>query len=170
MRLATIATVAGPRAHVRTPAGYVDVAAALGDERLRSLRTLLEAGPEALAKLQGVAGPAVSPDAAIFAATVPDPGKVICIGRNYLEHALEGGSPPPTWPETFLRVTESLTAPFAEVALPALTDQFDYEGELGIVIGRTGRHVPANQAMSLIAGYLVCNDYSARDWQRAGSQ
>ncbi|HVA22628.1 MAG TPA: fumarylacetoacetate hydrolase family protein [Candidatus Micrarchaeia archaeon] len=170
MRLATIVTTGGPRVHLRTPAGYVDVATALGDERLRSVRALLEAGPDGWARLGTVAGPALDPATATVAATIPDPGKVICVGRNYLEHALEGGSPPPTWPETFLRFADSLTAPFADVVLPAFTEQLDYEGELGVVIGRGGHHIPAERAIDAIAGYVVCNDYSARDWQRAGTQ
>jgi len=170
VRLATIVTPVGDRAHVRTRAGYVDVATALGDERFTSLASLLAAGPEAMLPLRTADGPAIDPATARLAATIPNPGKVICIGRNYLEHALEGGSPPPTWPETFLRVTDSLMAPLDDVVVPSNTEQFDFEGELGIVIGSGGRHVPASRAMEVIAGYVVCNDYSARDWQRAASQ
>ncbi len=170
MRLATLVTPTGLRAHVHTDSGYVDAATALADERLSSVRALLAAGADAMRRLESASGPALDPATVELAATVPDPGKIVCIGRNYLEHALEGGSPPPTWPETFLRVTDSLMAPFEDLVVPAFTEQLDYEGELGLVIGRGGHHIPAARAMEAIAGYVVCNDYSARDWQRAGTQ
>jgi len=81
-----------------------------------------------------------------------------------------GGRPPTTWPEVFVRGTRSVAAPYGELVKPALSSRFDYEGELGVVIGRGGRYIPAADASSAIAGFVVCMDGSAREWQRACSQ
>ena len=76
----------------------------------------------------------------------------------------------PTWPDTFVRAQQTVLGPYANLVKPALTSSFDYEGELGIVIGAGGRYIPAGKAIDAIAGFTVLNDASARDWQRAGSQ
>jgi 2-keto-4-pentenoate hydratase/2-oxohepta-3-ene-1,7-dioic acid hydratase in catechol pathway len=76
----------------------------------------------------------------------------------------------PTWPDTFVRGRQSVLGPYADLVKPALTEKFDYEGELGIVIGAGGRYIPADKAIDAIAGFTVLNDASARDWQRAGTQ
>jgi acylpyruvate hydrolase len=101
---------------------------------------------------------------------VPEPGQILCLGLNYSEHVLEGGREMPSFPDAFMRSRETLLAPYADLVRPALTERFDYEGELGIVIGAGGRYIPADQAMDAIAGFSVLNDASARDWQRAASQ
>src|SRR6202035_5625850 len=85
-------------------------------------------------------------------------------------HAREGGRAVPAWPDTFVRASQTLVGPYADLVKPALTDRFDYEGELGIVIGAGGRYIPASKAIDAIAGFTVLNDASARDWQRAGTQ
>jgi len=172
MRLATIDTPGGRRLHLRSEAGvYLDVAEATGDERLSSLVGLLEAGPavtEALRTLVGRPGTAVAEED--LAPAVPEPRRVLCLGLNYLDHALEGGREAPTWPESFMRGAPSLARPYGPIVKPALSDRFDYEGELGVVIARAGRYVTAEDALSIVAGYVVLNDGSAREWQRAGSQ
>jgi 2-keto-4-pentenoate hydratase/2-oxohepta-3-ene-1,7-dioic acid hydratase in catechol pathway len=89
---------------------------------------------------------------------------------NYSEHAIEGGRSVPTWPEAFVRGRDSVLGPYADLVKPALTERFDYEGELGIVIGAGGRYIPADKAMDAIAGFVVLNDATARDWQRAATQ
>jgi acylpyruvate hydrolase len=89
---------------------------------------------------------------------------------NYSEHAIEGGRAVPTWPEAFVRGGDSVLGPYADLVKPALTERFDYEGELGIVIGAGGRYIPADKAMDAIAGFVVLNDATAREWQRAGTQ
>ena len=171
MRLATIATQAGPRLHVRARSGYVDVAEATGDPRLSSLRHVLEAGPaamDAIRPLQQSEGRPVSE--ADYAAAVPEPPRILCLGLNYGEHALEGGREIPTWPDAFVRGSDSVLPPYADLVKPALTDRFDYEAELGVVIGSGGRYITAGKALDAIAGFVVVNDASARDWQRAGTQ
>ncbi len=171
MRFATVLTPAGPRLHVRARSGYVDLAAASGDPRLGALPSLLALGREGMGIAERFAdGEGVEVPPEQLGPAVGTPGKILCLGRNYLEHALEGGSPPPSWPEVFVRFSTTLTGPFAEVVKPSLTERLDYEGELGVVIGEGGRYIRAEAAMSAVAGFVVLNDLSARDWQRASSQ
>lgn len=171
MRLATIATSRGLRLHVKARSGYVDVADATGDPLLSSVGALLEAGSPALDTIRGLLDrDGTSYDAADFGPAVPEPRRILCLGVNYAEHALEGGRQVPTWPEAFVRGADSVLSPYADLVRPALTDRFDYEGELGVVIGTGGRYIPAGKALDVIAGYVVLNDASARDWQRAASQ
>jgi len=71
-------------------------------------------------------------------AAVPEPKRILCLGLNYRDHALEGGHEVPSWPESFVRGQGSVLAPFADLVKPAFCQGFDYEGELGVVIGRGG--------------------------------
>ena len=103
-------------------------------------------------------------------ACVPAPRRVLCLGVNYVAHAIEGGREPTKWPEIFVRGADSLAGPYADLLKPGLTSRFDYEGELGIVIGKGGRYIPAENALDAIAGYFVVMDGTARDWQRAATQ
>lgn len=171
MRLATIATPGGPRLHVRARSGYIDVAEATGDARLASLQYVLSTGLaalDAIRPLRSLDGREVfEPE---FAPAVPAPPRILCLGLNYGEHALEGGREVPTWPDAFVRGPDSVLAPYADLVKPALTERFDYEAELGVVIGAGGRYISADKALDAIAGFVVVNDASARDWQRAGTQ
>ena len=140
MRLASIATPDGLRLHVRARSGYVDVAGATGDARFASLRHVLGAGPaalDAIRALQAADGREVAD--AEFGPAVPRPPRILCLGLNYSEHALEGGREVPTWPDAFVRGADSVLGPYADLVKPALTERFDYEAELGIVIGAGGR-------------------------------
>ena len=171
MRLATIITANGPRLHVKARTGYTDIGAAAGDPRLASLRSFLQAGPQAIDVARGLQ----DTDGAEygqqdFAPAVPEPERILCLGVNYSEHAIEGGRAVPTWPEAFVRGRDSVLGPYADLVKPALTERFDFEGELGIVIGAGGRYIPADKALDAIAGFVVLNDASAREWQRAGTQ
>lgn len=171
MRLATITTAQGPRLHVRARSGYVDAGEATGDPRMSSLQDVLEAGPAAmdtLRTLQDRDGREADP--ADFAATVLSPPRVFCLGVNYSEHAKEGGREVPKWPEAFIRSADNMIGPYADLVRPGFTSRFDYEAELGVVIGAGGRYIPASKAIDAIAGYVVVNDATARDWQRAGTQ
>jgi acylpyruvate hydrolase len=171
VRLASIATSRGLRLHVKARSGYVDVADATSDPLLSSVGVLLEAGSPAMDTIRGLLDrDGISYDPADFGPAVPEPRRILCLGVNYAEHALEGGRQVPTWPEAFVRGADSVLSPYADLVRPALTDRFDYEGELGVVIGTGGRYIPAGKALDVIAGYVVLNDASARDWQRAGTQ
>ncbi|HYX58307.1 MAG TPA: fumarylacetoacetate hydrolase family protein [Streptosporangiaceae bacterium] len=171
MRLATLSTPNGPRLHVRAQGGYVDIADATSDPRFAALGTFITVGPAALDAARGLQdrdGREYPPGD--FGPAVPAPERILCLGLNYSEHALEGGRAVPSWPDTFVRGHQTVLGPFADLVKPALTESFDYEGELGVVIGTGGRYIPAGKAIDAIAGFTVLNDASARDWQRAGTQ
>jgi len=169
MRLATMITPRGLRLHVKGRTGYVDVADATGDPGLATLRGLLDTGAlEAARELADRDGAQFGP--ADFGPAVPEPRRVLCLGVNYREHAIEGGREVPTWPEAFVRGEGSAIGPYADLVRPALTGKFDFEGELGLVIGTGGRYIPADKALDALAGYVVLNDATARDWQRASTQ
>lgn len=171
MRLATVVTPRGLRLHVRGSSGYVDVGDALGDETLASLDGVLAGGAvarEALARVSTQPGRECEREE--LGPAVPNPPRILCVGLNYREHAIEGGREVPTWPEAFVRGTGSVLAPYADLVKPALSEHFDFEGELGVVIGEGGRYLTADKALDAVAGYVVLNDASAREWQRAGTQ
>jgi acylpyruvate hydrolase len=101
---------------------------------------------------------------------VPAPGKILCVGRNYAEHAREGGGAPPEIPIYFGRFPHSLLGPGEPYVLPAASREVDYEGELAVIIGRRGRDIPEARALDYVAGYALFNDISIRDFQRRTSQ
>ena len=171
MRLATIHNQTGQRLHVRGRSGYVDVAAETGNPEFVTLAAVLEAGPAGMDAVRAVAGQEgreYGPE--VFGPAVPAPARILCLGVNYSEHAIEGGRQVPTWPEAFVRGRDSVLGPYADLVKPALTERFDYEGELGVVIGAGGRYIPADKSLDAIAGFVVLNDASAREWQRAATQ
>lgn len=102
---------------------------------------------------------------------VPRPGKILGIGVNYAAHAAESVSfintAKPEVQKWFNKQATAINGPYAPVHLPKVSGQLDYEGELVVVIGRHGRHVPRARAMEIVAGYCIGCDYSVRDWQRA---
>jgi 2-keto-4-pentenoate hydratase/2-oxohepta-3-ene-1,7-dioic acid hydratase in catechol pathway len=133
---------------------------------------LLQAGPDAMARAHAVRRDhAALPLAQVeLLAPVPNPSKFLAIGMNYRKHVEEaarvGVQTPPTqvW---FNKQVSCINGPFGEVHLPAISDQLDYEVELCAVIGRRCRNVSRESAADVIAGYMVCNDVSVRDWQLA---
>ncbi len=100
---------------------------------------------------------------------VRDPGKIICIGRNYRDHVAEGSAPLPQQPEIFLRTIDSLVPHGGQVHRPAVSTSFDYEGELAVVIGKGGRSIQKSDALGHVAGYTIFEDGSIRDYQRTHS-
>ena len=98
------------------------------------------------------------------------PTKIVCVGRNYAEHAKELGNEVPSEPLIFLKPPSSLIASGDSILYPALSQRVDYEGELGVVIGRRARHVPASAAMDYVLGYTCVNDITARDLQKKDGQ
>ncbi len=101
---------------------------------------------------------------------VPRPGKIICVGLNYRDHAAESGHPIPDYPTIFSKYANAVIGPEEPIIIPKVTDEVDYEGELAFVIGRRGRYVSENDALDYVAGYLPFNDVSARDFQKRTSQ
>jgi len=96
--------------------------------------------------------------------------RIICVGRNYSDHAKEMGNEDSPWPEIFLRMPSTLIGPADGIRLPAISEAVDYEGELAVVIEKAGRNVPASQGYEHVFGYTIVNDVSVRDWQRRGQQ
>jgi 2-keto-4-pentenoate hydratase/2-oxohepta-3-ene-1,7-dioic acid hydratase in catechol pathway len=98
-------------------------------------------------------------------APVLSPQKIVCLGLNYRDHAIETGAPIPTEPVLFSKFSSALIGPGAEILLPEVSTEVDYEAELVVVIGRGGRKIPRERAFDHVAGYMVGHDVSARDWQ-----
>lgn len=103
-------------------------------------------------------------------APIPRPGKIICIGLNYSDHAAETGQAIPKFPVIFTKYSNTVIATGESIVLPRVSNEVDYEAELGFVIGKTARHVSTAQALDYVAGYMPINDVSARDYQNRTSQ
>jgi 2-keto-4-pentenoate hydratase/2-oxohepta-3-ene-1,7-dioic acid hydratase in catechol pathway len=101
---------------------------------------------------------------------IPDPAKILCIGLNYATHLDEMGNKRPDHPTVFTRFADTLVGHDGALVKPASSDRFDYEGELAVIVGEGGRHIPRERAIERIAGFAVFNDASVRDWQRHSGQ
>ncbi|MBV8535994.1 MAG: fumarylacetoacetate hydrolase family protein [Alphaproteobacteria bacterium] len=101
-----------------------------------------------------------------FLPAIPDPDKILCVGVNYRSHAAEVGRELPPQPSVFARLTNTLLGHGGEMVRPAVSEQFDFEGELAVVIGRPARHVTPQQALGCVAGYTCFVDGSVRDVQK----
>ena len=99
-----------------------------------------------------------------------NPGKMLAIGRNYADHAIEGGSAPPEAPLIFNKLSTSLSAHNKPIVLPRISQKVDYEAELAVVIGRKAKGVSEDEALSYVFGYAPINDVSARDLQFGDGQ
>jgi 2-keto-4-pentenoate hydratase/2-oxohepta-3-ene-1,7-dioic acid hydratase in catechol pathway len=97
---------------------------------------------------------------------IPDPEKILCAGINYRSHAAETGRDLPKQPSMFIRLANTLTGHEGELIRPSVSQSFDFEGELALVIGRAGRHIPVEQALDHVAGYTCFVDGSVRDYQK----
>lgn len=104
-------------------------------------------------------------NSAVFLPLIPNPDKIVCVGRNYAAHAAESGNKPTEFPNLFLRLTNTLVAHHEPLIRPRLSDKFDYEGELAVIIGKGGRHIPEEDALTYVAGYSCFMDGSLRDFQ-----
>jgi 2-keto-4-pentenoate hydratase/2-oxohepta-3-ene-1,7-dioic acid hydratase in catechol pathway len=101
---------------------------------------------------------------------LPRPSKIVCVGRNYLEHARELGNEVPERPLIFFKPPSSLLASGEPIVLPCESERVEHEGEIAVVIGRRARHVPAPEAWSFVAGIAPLNDVTARDLQKTDGQ
>jgi 2-keto-4-pentenoate hydratase/2-oxohepta-3-ene-1,7-dioic acid hydratase in catechol pathway len=112
-------------------------------------------------------GPRVPLSDVRLLAPIPRPPKFLAAGLNFEDHLAETGLPRPATPVFFNKQTTCVVGPGDDVHRPRVSEMLDYEGELGVVIGRRCRHVPADAAYEVIAGYLIVNDVTVRDWQLA---
>jgi 2-keto-4-pentenoate hydratase/2-oxohepta-3-ene-1,7-dioic acid hydratase in catechol pathway len=113
-------------------------------------------------------GPELPPGARLLPPC--SPSKIVCVGRNYPEHARELGNEPPKEPLIFLKPPSSLIASGDSIVYPAISERVDFEGELGVIIGKRARHVKAEDAEEYVLGYTCVNDVTARDLQRKDGQ
>lgn len=144
-----------------------------GEGRIRSLSGHLSEidgnalQPDALAKLAAVdlAELPLAPENVRLGPPLARPGKLIGIGLNYTDHAAESNLPIPREPIVFMKATSAIVGPYDDVVLPADATKPDWEVELAFAIGRKAKRVTEADALSHIAGYLICNDISDRNWQ-----
>jgi len=114
-----------------------------------------------------LAGAATLPlDGLTLLPPIPDPAKILCVANNFHEE----GKPAPDYPLVFTRYPDSLVGHGTPIRMPAVSDSFDYEGEVALVIGKAGHRIPHDRALDHIAGYACFNDGSVRDWQKHSSQ
>ena len=170
-------------ATLRRPDGSLTTAVVVGDEIVDlsvaapdapgEMSALLAAGPAALARVRDAAAGSAGReplDRAALAAPVQRPGKFLAVGLNYADHIAESGAPTPEYPTVFAKTSSCVNGPFDDVLRPAISDELDYEGELGFVIGTRCRHVPRDLAHEVIAGYVIVDDFTVRDIQHRSGQ
>jgi 2-keto-4-pentenoate hydratase/2-oxohepta-3-ene-1,7-dioic acid hydratase in catechol pathway len=162
MRLLSFRRDGRVRLGARRNGVIVDLTAVASD-----IVAFLEAGDESLAAATAaLAGAPVVDEAVIeLLPVVPRPPKIICVARNYAEHAAEAQLEVLQIPNLFIRFPRSLIAAGAPILVPKVSHQVDWEAELAVVIGKAGKHVPAAAAYDHVAGYALFNDVSIRDWQ-----
>ncbi|QVN11193.1 MULTISPECIES: fumarylacetoacetate hydrolase family protein [unclassified Burkholderia] len=146
--------------------GIVDLASRM--PALADLASLLadDAALDEARRLVAAAAAADFPSADVeLEPVIPRPNKIICVGINYVAHAAEAGRTVGKYPVIFHRYAETLLPHGAPLIRPTISDNFDFEAELAVVIGRGGSHIAPEDAMSHVAGYTCFNDASVRDWQ-----
>ncbi|MGG5817181.1 fumarylacetoacetate hydrolase family protein [Falsiroseomonas sp. HW251] len=147
------------------PGGVADLGKRLG---VASLRALLASGRLDEAKRLDTAD--LPLEGLSFAPVIPDPDKIICVGLNYRDHVAETGRTVTEKPALFARFAGSQVGHGQPMIRPHASVEFDYEGELAVIIGKAGRHIAASDALKHVAGYACYNEGSIRDWQRHTSQ
>jgi 2-keto-4-pentenoate hydratase/2-oxohepta-3-ene-1,7-dioic acid hydratase in catechol pathway len=170
MRLMSYTKDGRPGFGVVSGNGVIDAGKRLPGQPRTLREALLEGRLPDLKKLAGE-----SPDFALgdvaFAPVIDDPGaKLLCVGVNYMPHIKEMGRERPSHPVLFVRFHDSIVGHGQPLLAPSSSVQFDYEGELAVVIGRRARHVRREQALDYVAGYSCFNDGSIRDYQRHSQQ
>lgn len=161
MRLASFERGGKPSFGIVTDDGVIDLGGRSG------AADLAEALAGGTAQLEAFAGEA--PDLALadvsWLPVIPKPGKILGIGLNYRDHAAETGAEITQYPTIFVRFPESIVGHGQELVRPKASFRYDYEGELAVIIGKPGRHVPREAALDYVAGYTCFNDGTIRDWQ-----
>jgi 2-keto-4-pentenoate hydratase/2-oxohepta-3-ene-1,7-dioic acid hydratase in catechol pathway len=172
VRFAAYRSGRGEGLAVQLPGGEFRGLTVLDAKYPGSLAKLIAAGTDALKSAAAVlaGGPAIDPRTALFLPPLAAPGKIVCVGLNYVDHSLESGFTPPSYPTIFARFASSLIGHGAPILRPAASVQLDYEGEMVAVIGKGGRHIPKAQALEHVIGYSIFNDASIRDFQTKSPQ
>lgn len=176
MKLASLRTASGTTLGILDGGRLVDVAATAAERALDvpvTMEQLIAQGPlgrEALADLLGGEVVTLDPDAATFAPVVADPEKILCVGINYRKHSAEFQMDVPSEPLLFGKYNNALAAHRETVGLSPVSNQYDYEAELVMVVGRRAHDVPRDRALDYVFGYTVGNDLTARDLQHRTGQ
>jgi len=147
--------VQGDKVLVAPASPYADLKAAIAANALADLARACETSGERVALADVTLLP-----------VIPNPGKILCVGLNYETHRRETGRDVVENPTIFTRFADSQAAHGQPLLRPKVSTDFDYEGELAVVIGQGGRYIPRSEAMRHVAGYSCYNDGSVRDWQR----
>ncbi|SFZ84593.1 2-keto-4-pentenoate hydratase/2-oxohepta-3-ene-1,7-dioic acid hydratase (catechol pathway) [Devosia enhydra] len=136
------------------------------------LMSLILAGPSVQSQVAALAeAPQGVPLSSVtLSLLIPRPGKILCLGLNYVEHAREGGSEVPDYPAVFSRLPSSMLPANAPILKTALSDEIDFEAELLVILGSGGKNIAEDEALSHVFGYTAFNDVSVRDYQRLTSQ
>jgi 2-keto-4-pentenoate hydratase/2-oxohepta-3-ene-1,7-dioic acid hydratase in catechol pathway len=166
MRLVSFDTGTGPQAALLSDGRVYDIwGEAFAHVRVedRTVEAILEGG--LLPEVHAIEDDGVPVDGVELLPPITHPGKIICIGLNYRSHAEEQGKEPPETPTFFAKFTNALTAPGATVRLPPWSDRVDYEAEVAFVIGDRCKDASEADAMDHVAGFMLFNDLSARDYQ-----
>lgn len=158
MKLATIRTLDGTTRAVRVED---DVLVDLGAADLGSFLSRPDWAERAAAATE----PATHVRGATFAPVVPRPGKIVCVGLNYRTHIREMGRDLPEYPTLFAKFADTLVGATDDIVKPPESTQFDWEGELAVVLGKAVRRARGDEAEQAIAGFAVLNDITCRDWQ-----
>ena len=167
MRITSFITPDGTPSYGVVHDGKLHEASAELRSRFADLRAVLAGG--ALDQVQP-GGAVHDMEAVKLLPPIPNPDKILCIGLNYMSHIKETGRDKPARPAIFTRAPSSLVGHDVPMIRPRASDQFDFEGELAVVIGKAGRDIAAADAMRHVAGYSCFNDGSVRDFQRHTSQ
>ena len=169
MQLLSFVGDAGPSFGLIRDGGVIDAGARLGGET--DLRNALVAG-----RLDDVAAlasfePDIDLDEIRYLPLIPNPAaRFFCIGINYRPHMIEMGREPPEKPVVFVRFASSFVGHGDLLIRPSASEQYDFEGELAVIIGKRGRQIPRQRALDHVAGYACLNDGSVRDFQRHSGQ
>lgn len=151
--------------------GVVDLGGRLAAQGAPTLRTLLARGMlDAARRIAEETRSDLKAEDVVFAPVIPDPEKIICVGLNYHDHVAETGRTATEFPVLFARYPASQTGHLQPLVRPKVSNSFDFEGELAVIIGLAGRHITAQRALEHVAGYSCYNEGSIRDWQRHTSQ
>ncbi len=170
MRWLRYAAADGPRLGLLQGSQVHDLTALHIDLRDGAAWLRLNASVRADLQTRALLGPGMPLAGLPLLTPLAHPGKLICLGLNYADHAAEGGHKAPEYPAFFMRGATSLLAPGAPLIRPRCSDKLDYEAELAVLIGSPARHRTLNDALQCVGGYSIFNDGTLRDYQRKASQ
>lgn len=165
MKIASYLYHEKPSFGIVTPSGIIDLSSRLGD-RFADLKALLSAGQLSLAESYRHARPDVTEQEITYLPVIDKPGKILCVGMNYAEKRQEFAQTDPA-PTLFIRFPDSQAGHQSPLLKPNVTEEFDYEGELAVIIGTEGHHILRENALDHVAGYSCYMDGSVRDWQHS---